>query len=260
MRFNLFKHCCLISFASLLLFSCSGKTEQLETDLLTDYIQLQPGKYITYRVDSMVFTNFGRTTEIHKYQEKHVIDALVMDNENRPSYRVFRYLRDSAGTQAWTNNGSYFITVLDDQVEVIEDNLRVIKLHMPVKEGFRWQGNKYLPDDPYGSIYTFSTDDFMRDWDFSFSSLNTETIGQTNIPDVRTVEYSIFEPSVNVLNNMPIVNTNYAYNTYCQEKYAKNIGLVYKELILWEHQPNSSGSGGPYKTGFGVTMWMIDHN
>ncbi len=29
---------------------------------------------------------------------------------------------------------------------------------------------------------------------------------------------------------------------------------------MWEYQPNTGGSGGPYKTGFGITMWMIDHN
>jgi len=40
---------------------------------------LQPGKYITYRLDSLVFTNFGKNTEIHKYQMKHEIDAELVD-------------------------------------------------------------------------------------------------------------------------------------------------------------------------------------
>jgi hypothetical protein len=31
--------------------------------------------------------------------------------------------------------------------------------------------------------------------------------------------------------------------------------LVFKELIMWDYQPNSNG-----KTGFGIKMWMIDHN
>ena len=43
------------------------------------------------------------------------------------------------------------------------------------------------------------------------------------------------------------------------EKYSKTIGLIYRQFILWEYQPNPSGPD-PYNTGFGVTMWMIDHN
>jgi hypothetical protein len=256
MRFNLFKHCCLISFASFLLFSCSSKTEQLETELLTEYVPLQPGKYITYRVDSLVFPNFGRNTEIHKYQVKHVIDAMILDNENRPSYRVFRYLRDSAGTQPWVNNGSYFITVLNDQVEVIEDNLRFIKIHMPMREGFTWKGNRHLGDNPYNSLFNFSNDDNMADWDFYFDTFESSfSYKGNNYADVWSVE------SADEIYNVPITDANaYAAKTRAVDRYAKNIGLVYKEFELWEYQPNPGGSGGPYKTGFGVTMWMIDHN
>lgn len=256
MRFNLFKHCCLISFASLLLFSCSSKTEQLETELLTDYVPLQPGKYITYRVDSLVFPNFGRNTEIHKYQVKHVIDAVVTDNQNRPSYRVFRYLRDSAGTQPWTPNGSYFITILNDQIEVIEDNLRFVKMHMPVREGFTWKGNKHLSDNPYNTIFNFSNDDNMADWDFYFDTFEPSfSYKGNNYTDVWSIE------SADEIYNVPITDANaYAARTRAVDRYAKGIGLVYKEYELWEYQPNPGGSGGPYKTGFGVTMWMIDHN
>ncbi|HEX7846064.1 MAG TPA: hypothetical protein VF476_09725, partial [Chitinophagaceae bacterium] len=95
MRFISMKRLAFLLAASTLLFSCSKKTEEIETDQVADFVVLQPGKYITYRIDSLVFPNFGRNTEIHKYQQKHVIDALITDNEGRPSYRVYRYLRDS---------------------------------------------------------------------------------------------------------------------------------------------------------------------
>lgn len=253
---NRLKKGCIAILASFMLFSCSDKTEQFETELLTDYLSLQPGKYITYRTDSLVFTNFGRNTEIHKYQEKHVIDAQVTDNQNRPSYRVFRYIRDSSGTQPWTPNGSYFITLLPDQLEVIEDNLRFIKIHMPVKEGFSWKGNTHLPDNPYGSLFNFSNDDNMADWDFYFDVFDpTFTYKGQTYTDVWSIE------SADEAFNVPIVDVNaYAARTRAVDRYAKGIGLVYREYEMWEYQPNPGGSGGPYKTGFGVTMWMIDHN
>ena len=136
MRFPLLTSFSLLTLILIFLtISCSEKKEQFESEPLSDYTpNFTPGKYITYRVDSLVFPNFGRTTEVHKYQQKHVIDALITDNLGRPSYRVFRYIRDSVdasswtASQAWVPNGSYLITVLDNQVEVIEDNLRFIKL------------------------------------------------------------------------------------------------------------------------------------
>jgi hypothetical protein len=45
------------------------------------------------------------------------------------------------------------------------------------------------------------------------------------------------------------------------EKYAKGIGLVYQELIMWEYQykmTNNADDG--YKTGFGIKRRMINHN
>jgi len=35
--------------------------------------------------------------------------------------------------------------------------------------------------------------------------------------------------------------------------------MVYRKYELWEYQPNISGPN-PYSTGFGITLWMIDHN
>ena len=173
MRMSLLKRFGLFIFIAAFIFSCNKKDSFDDTDFqkqrLTELmIPLQAGKYITYRVDSTVFLNFGRVTEIHKYQVKHVVDSLITDNLGRPSFRIFTYISDSAGTQPWQPNGSYFITVLDDQVEVIENNMRVIKIHTPVRDGNKWKGNTYLASDPYGSEYNFSNDDNMSDWDFYF--------------------------------------------------------------------------------------------
>jgi hypothetical protein len=236
-------------------FSCTKKTETFQTEPLSDYIPLVAGKSITYEVDSTVFTNFGRNTEIHKYQVKHIVDAVITDNLGRPSYRVFRFIRDSAGTQIWIPNGSFFITPLADQYELIEDNLRFIKLHLPVRDGVNWKGNKFLPPDPYGPLYNFSNDDAMEDWDFYFDKLDpTFSFAGKNYTEVYSIEEA--DESINVPITIP---NSYATKTRSVEKYSKNIGLVYREYELWEYQPNPGGPS-PYKTGFGIKMWMIDHN
>lgn len=261
MRFMSINRLSLLAIAVSALFSCNEK-EEFVSDKLTEYtIPLAAGKYITYRLDSMVFTNFGRNTEIHKYQVKHLIDAQITDNVGRPTYRVFVFIRDSAGLQPWqASDNTYYITPLADQVEVVENNLRFIKMHLPIRNGFSWKGNKYLPTDtcggPYCPVYKFSNDDNIQDWDYYYdgeaSSFSYRGINYSNVYSVEEVDEAF---------NVPItIPTAYAAKSRSVEKYSKNIGPVYREYELWEYQPNTGGTGGPYKLGFGITMWMIDHN
>ncbi len=262
-RFLLILFSGLLTLASLP--SCTEEKEDFQTEKLEEYMPLAAGKYITYRLDSMVFTNFGNNVEIHKYQVKHVIDSKITDNLGRPSYRVFVFIRDSIDINSWTpaqpwvNSASYFITPLDDQVEVIENNLRFIKLHLPIKNNFSWKGNKYLPMSncgttygPYCSIFSIDNDNSMDDWDYYYDGGATSfNYKGFTYADVQTVEHA--DESLNI----PVTNPNaYAYKTRSVEKFAKNIGLVYREHELWEYQLSPT----PHKEGFGVTMWMIDHN
>jgi hypothetical protein len=184
-----------------------------------------------------------------------VVDDIVTDNEGRPSYRIYRYIRDSAGTEEWQNNGTYFITPLEDQVEVVEDNLRFVKLQEPFRDGFSWKGNQYLPTDAYESFgFAFSNDNNIRNWDFTYNLFDNffEYEGY-EYNDVYTVEEEDYA------DNVPIVlPQQYANRTRSVEKYSKDIGLVYREYELWEYQPTSGAY--PFYIGFAIRLWMIDHN
>ncbi|MEO6071535.1 MAG: hypothetical protein ABIN57_09935 [Chitinophagaceae bacterium] len=252
----------LILFAFLVstsFFSCKSEIEKYQTDATTEYLPLIPGKYITYRLDSTVYPNAGRSTEVHSYQEKNMVDSIVKDNLGRPGYRVFRYLRDTAGLQYWTSAGSYLVIPTNNTVEVLDNNQRIISLIAPVKEGLTWKGNRYLADDPYKSIYTFQSVDNndLSDWTFTYKSIATETIGGKSYNDVLTVSQQ--DEMQNVANDKPAIASAFASRTLAVDKYAKNIGLVFQQRIMWEYQPNLTGPS-PYKTGFGVKRTMIDHN
>lgn len=266
MRISLFKSSGFFVFLIILLSSCEKKVEvtdgtDYQKDRLTELtMPLQKGKFITYRVDSTVFPNFGRSTEIHSYLVKHMVDTAITDNLGRPGFRIFTYISDTTGTGAWQPNGSYSITILDDHVEQIEDNLRVIKLHTPVRNGNKWKGNTYLDEDPYGASYSFSNDDAMAKWDFVFDGglQPTVSIMGNTYNDVYTItEQNDIDPVTGP--------SDYGSVSVAQEMYAKNIGLVYKELTLWEQQPNPSGNPpnvtyDPFVIGFGIKMWMVAHN
>ena len=331
------------------LFSCKGEKEEFTTEALADYMPLTIGKYITYRLDSMVFTSFGRNTEIHKYQVKHVIDSKFTDIEGHTSYRINTFYRDSVNISSWTaaqpwiTGKAYYITPLEDQIEVMDQNLfRIIKLHLPFREGYTWKGNRYLARQPYLAFYNFSNDDNMGTWDYTYAPFlpvfsyrgvsysnvwhvdetdektlvdtikvssnqvtipanktsawingnSTAEITVTATPLANGIELRLYNYSNNAIKlgsittpagfsrNYEYINgkwdfgtngngvhkdtvfteTPYGSKNYAAEKYSKTIGLVYQEHELWEYQPNTGGSGGPYKIGFGITQWMIDHN
>jgi len=245
----------IIPFLFLFIVISCEKTETFETDAINDYMPTTIGKYITYRLDSTVFTNIGRNIEVHKYQVKHVVDAEIPDNLGRPSFRILRWLRDSAGTEPWLPNGTYFITPLADQAEVIEDNLRFIKLHQPFRLNNNWKGNKYLSVEPYDPRFPFSNDDFMNDWDYIYDQFDaTTSINGQNLNDVYTVFH------IDEALNAPVTDpSSIGLRTLSLEKYAKGIGLVYRDYVLWEYQPPANSISGFY-TGFGIKMWIIDHN
>ncbi|HEX8314379.1 MAG TPA: hypothetical protein VF609_05280 [Flavisolibacter sp.] len=238
--------------ACVLLFSCKKETEVLETVAPSTYFPTSTGKYISYRLDSTVVINFGGNIVVKSYQEKHQVDALTTDNLGRPAYRVFRFTRDTLGTTAWQPSGTYFITPTENAVEVIENNLRFLKLAGPVTEGKTWTGNKFLPLDPYGPLYEFFNDDGMVDWEYFYESTGNATINGKQYQNVLTVE------QINDVSNIPVTVDAVGYKNRAVEKYAKGIGLVYQELLMLEYQPTSSPRSG-FK-GFGVKRSIIDHN
>lgn len=249
LRLSIFAVICLA------ISSCTSTTEELMAEPLTDYLPLQVGKYITYRLDSVVTIEFQRKLDTNSYQVKHVVDALLTDNQGRPSYRIYRYINDVTASGLWIPNGSYFITVLADKVEVTDDNLRFIKLQAPLKEGFSWNGNSYLTLDPYKSAgYNFALFGYMKDWEYRYEPFESSTTFKgIDYTDVYTVEQEDFGDNIPV-----VVPQAPGGRIRAREAYSKNIGLVYKEFTILEYEPNLSGNS--YYTGFGVTMWMIDHN
>jgi hypothetical protein len=245
----------LASFAIVFVSGCDNKKEELELESPNAYfISLKPGKYITYRLDSTVFVQAGRQEEIHSYREKHVVDAEITDALGRKSFRIFRYLNNTTGTSNWLPAGSYSITPGTNSVEVIEDNLRIVALAGPLKEGQTWKGNRFLGKDPYGSLYTFSNDDNINDWVFEIKekdvTLNLNGKSYTQVLTVKGPDESV---------NVPIQDTkSYASRIQSLTQYSKNIGMVNQVYILWEYQPNPNGT--PYQTGFGIKRTIIDHN
>jgi hypothetical protein len=201
------------------------------------FIPLQVGKEITYRLDSLTFYYYGQLDTITSYLAMDSVETATTDDQGRPSWFITRYLTDTAGINPWSPAESYLVTPTPSDVEMVENNLRFVKLAYPVTTNFSWSGNDYLPYNPY----------------------------QVNAP--FTVFNQVYDSTATILLdsnylNVPIVDPGVpASVAYWTETYARNIGLISRHTAMWEYQPpTQNGTQLGYKIGFEVTLSIINHN
>lgn len=250
----------LIILAVLLVTAGCKKTITYSAAPLTSYFQpLQVGKYVTYRLDSLNFYFYGQLDTLTSYLAKDSVEAAITDNQGRPSWMIQRYLTDTTGTQPWVPSMTYMVTYTVNTMQVVENNLRFIKLAFPITDGFNWTGNTYLPYNPYQDLFIFSDDSHLSLglWTYTYQNVNKPyQAGNFNYDSTVTVL------QVNDSINVPIVDpSSFASKTYWAETYAKNIGLVYRHTEMWEYQPPTpNGTQAGYKIGFEMTLTLVDHN
>jgi hypothetical protein len=236
------------------------KTAAFPSDQLSDYMQLQVGKYITYRLDSLVFINFGTQDSIASYLAKDIVDAAIVDNLGRPGWRVIRYISDTTGTSDWTPSEAYMVIPTRETLEVIENNLRYQKLKLPIENGFNWKGNSYIDtrttyqNSPGLGSWDFT---YLDNWDYTYDSVgNPFTVLSGTVPKTITVHQA--NDSTGTPSN--IVDTLISSRTFSEEVYGKGIGLIYKNFLYWQYQPPNIGTPVGSTTGYGIKLNMIDHN
>lgn len=235
---------------ALLFISCKKESVDFKTDSVNDYFPLQVGKYITYNLDSTVYTNFGQNETVIHYEAQDRVDALITDNLGRPAFRIIRYLRKDS-TQDWRTNNVFMAIPTNNSIEYIENNLRFVKLRSPIKQGFSWKGNSGI--DTYSTEYGLT---FLDDWDYIYDSVSAPlTINSLNIDSTVSVD----ERDEFLGQSPSIEGTQYAEKTYSIEKYGKGIGLIYREFLHWEYQGPQPGRPG-YYDGYGIKLSIIGHN
>jgi hypothetical protein len=239
----------LLTIASALIFNaCKKSTDVLDTATVSEYYPLQVGKYVSYNLDSTVFINFGAKDTVIKYQVKHQVDGILTDGLGRPAYRITRYIRKTSANP-WVPDNTFMAVQTDFTVEFIENNMRFLKLKGPIRDGYSWKGNTYI--DTYSLN---STVKYLDGWDYTYDSTNVaQRIGTYTLDSTLKVSQRD-----EVIGNPGDVNS-YSEINFGEEKYAKGIGLVYRNFLHIEYQPPTPGRAG-YRQGYGIKLTMIDHN
>jgi hypothetical protein len=236
-----------VAFTSLLV-SCSKETEELDLGNVADYNLQKPGKYVIYKLDSLLYINFGQKDTVVSYQAKDSVAAQITDNLGRTAYRIFRFVRKNA-SDAWQPNNTFMTVPTDNGVEFVENNLRFTKLRQPLREAFSWKGNTYIDTYSLGSEFKY-----MDDWDYLYENVNQPfTSGTLTVDSTITVNQRD-----EVIGNINDLNS-FSEKNLSIEVYAKGIGLVYRNFLHREYQPPTPGRAG-YKIGYGITLTMLSHN
>ncbi|OFX48401.1 MAG: hypothetical protein A2046_05575 [Bacteroidetes bacterium GWA2_30_7] len=193
-----------ILFYSALLFiiliTACKKQEAVKSTIDFSYCPLVVGNWITYAVIDINIDEPSDVYDTLNYEIKEIIDSTFIEN-NQQVYRIERYIKlnDSA---SWTIKDVWFANYTQNSIQKVEENIRLVKIVFPVTINSTWNGNAYNINEPK---------------QYEITSLDlSETINNMPFDSVLQVTQlnisNLIEKKIEV------------------EKYAKKIGLVYKEL------------------------------
>lgn len=211
----------IISFC----FITCKKTTEAPPDLGYNYFPNQVGQYVVYDVDSVNYNNADINANTHlakvdsfKFQIKEKIQSIYNDNQNRPTIRLERYIKQynpalPYNQILWTLRNVWAENRTNTTAEKIEENTRYIKLVFPITENKTWNGNAQNTNEEWNYYYNF-------------------------IDKQRTIATQNFDSVLQVIQH-DNGNNNIIQKQLYTEQYARKVGLVYKQIIDIESQAPS---------------------
>ncbi len=224
---------------SSILISCKkNNINSTTTDFGKDYYPIEVGRYIVYDVDSTAYDEITHIPTTYKYRLKEIITEAFINDEGKTAYRLERYIKPYDSTKSydqisWKIKDVWTIIPYTNSIEKIEENIRYVKLIFPVKKSAQWNGN--IKNTLGTKNYTYEYADF------------SETVNNLFFSKVTKIKQYEYRTSIKYQNEV--------------EKYAKGIGMIYKEIVDLESQTiipnvpveNRAESGFLYK--MNVVEW-----
>jgi hypothetical protein len=187
-----------------LFFSCKKDKPEI-IDLGFNYRPLEVGIYVIYQADSIVYDDFFNPVKIDtfSFKIKEKIEKTFTDASGNTAYQLYRY-KKSSDTTNWVVTDVWFCYREDNKRFIQEEeNIKYVKLIFPPVKGEKWDGN---------AENTFAEKEYI------YESVHIpETINNQKFDSVVTVNQSDYQ-------------NNLIYDKEYIEKYAKNIGMIYKKI------------------------------
>jgi hypothetical protein len=200
----------LVSF--LLIISCS-ETEQVFPDLGMDYYPLQVGNYAVYQVEETTILQSTETEEL--YELKVTVTDSIINDKGEVTYIMVREKKIAGASVNWENYDTWSVKVINSRVIQNEANVTFVKLIFPPSLNLSWDGNEYnnMPDN--GELFYDG-----EDTDYFISEMDKPISLETGIEA---------DQSLTVIHND--LKDNYTGIDERKEIYARDVGLIYKEVV-----------------------------
>ena len=202
------RHLSILAFF-ILLYALSCTEENRQTinfsSIGHNYYPDSTGNWIVYEVEQIIIDAPSARFDTTHFFIKEVIAEKYYDAENRPTIRIERYYKENPNGN-WKILDVWAANKLNTSLQIVEENIRYIKLVFPPALYKRWDGNAFnMLDSLHNEYYEITQIDLPEEINnISFDSVLHVT--QRNEESLIHKEYAV-------------------------EKYAKNTGLVYKKDI-----------------------------
>ena len=219
---------------AILSVACTKKIENISLLKTSDIYPLTVGKVFIYRMDSIILNSSETGFDTLSYLAMDSVESQFHDATGNLSYRIFRYISDTALLSGWSYASTIITTFNPTSVTTTENNLKFVTLTLPISDGSTWLGNEFIntttPDANGNTPYQF-----LDGWQYIYENSNQPYTGLKGVFDST---YTVLQQN-QLLPNLPIGTVPYQTNNYSIEVYAKNTGLIYKYFLHWTWQTNS---------------------
>lgn len=185
-----------------------------------EYFPIEVGNTWIYSLDSIVFDNKGAIVDSIHNTVREVIIKSYEDNEGETAFVVERSNKDGDN---WIVSDIWSMSINNSQAIRTEDNIRFIKMSFPIEKNKSWDGNAYI--DTQNLIVKIAGESIKmyENWLYRYLEIGTsESIGLNTYNDLVVIQQ--------------VDNENAIQKRYSVEKYERNIGLVYKRMMILNTQ------------------------
>jgi len=165
------------------------------------YFPLEAGAYIDYTITEITIDKTSNYYDTVVYSLRQRTDAQIIDNENDTAWRIEMWR--AMPNAAYQIHDIWMAKKTDSQVQMVEENIRYVKIRFPANIDKTWDGNIYNEND--NQNYTI-----------------------TGIDQPKTINGFTFDSILTVTQE---ADSSIIHKDLCSEQYAIGIGLVYKEMI-----------------------------
>ncbi len=236
------------------LISCK-KTSYVE-DISLGY-EYQPsstiGNWWEYKQDSIIYSDNTSPIEIDTFTSylRYVFESTYLDASGDENIRVELYKKQHP-QDPWHLVEIGSVKYNKTSYQTYFNDLRFINLVFPIRKGLEWQGNQYL--DVINEPTLEYLDRNRYDWTYR-CNLDIQGLQLPYGYDGSITYYS------DVVEVIQIDEENLFEKKYANEIYAKNVGLIYKEMLILNTQapPSSESFLERAESGFILKMQLVKH-